>query len=871
MDPERWQRLRRLFESVRGLEPEAREALLDEACADDPELRGEVESLLQEEADSKDPIAQAVEDAARGADDATAGPRLATGQRIAHYQIAGKLGEGGMGEVYVAEDKELGRKVALKVLAPRTAGDPQALSRFRREARALASLNHPGIVTIYSVEQDEDTHFLTMELVEGHPLARALPSSGLEIDELLRIAIPLAGALGAAHAKGVTHRDLKPANVMLTEEGKVKVLDFGLAKLRPGVATTTAASATEEITKALRTGPGTIVGTLAYMSPEQIQGADLDHRTDVFSLGVILYEMATGVRPFAGDSSATLMASILKERPPPVTELKRGLPARLAKVIQRCLEKDPAQRFPSGEAVREALEAVEATRRPRVWRLPPAGSASRRRIVTAGLAVFVLVVLGLADFFGRVSERSPAAGAPEIEALAVLPLANLSADPEQEYLVDGMTEALITELSKIGALKVISRTSAMRYKGTDKSLPEIASELDVDAVVEGSVLEADGRVRITAQLVHAESDRHLWAESYERDLRDVLALHGEVARAIAEEVQVTLTPDEQRRLAAARAVDPEASEAYLRGRYFWNQFNMGKATEHFQRALDADPEFAPAHAGLSSVYQILAVWGFEDSHEAHAKAKRMTAEALRLDENLSEAHATAGWIALRYDRDWPAADRSFRRAVQLNPSDAQARGGLSFYLAARGRFEEAVVEMRRALALDPFSVLINTDLCHVLYYARRYSEAAVQCQSTLELDPDFSYAIHLQSLIRHAQGDFDAAARADLAVSAMAGAPQLVLDQLEEALQKAGHRGYWPLKAEKLQQANEQGLFGAYIVARSHLFGGNYGAAVEWLERAFGEGDPSLSFLAVEPLVDPLRTAPRFQELLRQLNLPQAL
>jgi TolB-like protein/Tfp pilus assembly protein PilF len=585
--------------------------------------------------------------------------------------------------------------------------------------------------------------------------------------------------------------------------------------------------------------------------------------------------MATGVRPFAADSSAALMASILNERPPPVTELKRDLPARLASVIQRCLEKDPGRRFQSAEAVREALETVEAASRPRFRSLLRPLSPIGRPIAAVGLAVVILVVLGLAFLLNQVGEQSPPAGTTDIAALAVLPLANLSADPEQQYFVDGMTEALITELSKIGALRVISRTSAMRYKGTDKSLPEIAGELGVEAVVEGSVLKADGRVRITAQLIHAESDRHLWAESYERDLRDVLALQGEMARTIAGEVQVTLTPDEERRLAAARAVNPEASEAYLRGRYFWNRFahpDLEKAVEHFQRAIDADPDFAPAYAGLSSAQQMLAVFGFADSHEAHAAAKRATAVALRLDETLSEAHATAGWIALRYDRDWPAAGRAFRRAVQLNPSDAEASSGLSFYFAAVGRPKEAVTEIRRGLELDPLSVLRNTNLCEILYFARRYPEALEQCQDALELDPDFAYANFTLSRIRHAQGDPDGAARADLAgTTALGGTPRRALEELEAAHREAGSRGYWRRRAEGLQRARERGYaVPSSVVAWSHVFGGDHEAAVEWLGRSFDEGDAHLSFLAVEPVYDPLRSDPRFKELLRRLNLPQA-
>jgi serine/threonine protein kinase len=634
-----------------------------------------------------------------------------------------------MGEVYRARDVRLGRDVAIKVLPADVSEDPERLNRFEKEARAASALNHPNVVSVYDVGREGAVSYIAMELVEGQSLRELVATDLPPLRKALQIAAQIADGLAKAHSVGIVHRDLKPENVMVSKDGFVKILDFGLAKLtRPESAK---ALLSEMPTATRATEPGIALGTVGYMSPEQVRGLPVDSRSDIFAFGAILYEMLIGRRAFRGDSPADTLSAILKEEPPELSRVGTEFPPALERVVRRCIEKNREERFESARdlafALREAgnlsmpSQASRAPARQRIRRLPAWA------LVLVGV-VAVLAALLIGDVGGLRRRLSRGATATRIESIAVLPLANLSGDPQQEYFADGMTEELISDLAKISALRVTSRTSVVRYKSSSKSLPEIAKELGVDAVVEGSVTRAGSQVKITAQLIDAVKDRHLWADPFQRELKDVLALQGEVARAIAGEIGVRLTPQERSRLADKKTVNPEAYEAYLKGQYHLfrrTASDAQKSLEYFQQAVEKQPDYALAYAGIAVAYEQAAgsTQSLLSPKEAFPRAKVAAMRAVELDSTLAEAYASLAWSSFIFDRDWTTAESQFQRALRLNTNYPMAHENYAMFLSRMGRFDEAIREMKRGQELDPLSLGGNTMMGIVLGLARRDDEA----------------------------------------------------------------------------------------------------------------------------------------------------
>ena len=665
---------------------------------------------------------------------------LVLGARFGTYEILARVGAGGMGEVWRARDTRLDREVALKVLPPATFTDDTARARLLREARMASKLNHPHVCTIHEVGEAEGQAFIAMELVEGQSLAARLSGGALPLEQVLLYGQQVADALAHAHEKRVVHRDLKSANVVLTPEGRAKVLDFGLAKRLAGEDLSEGTTAEHDTL----TSPGTLAGTLAYMAPEQLRGKPADARSDIWALGVMLYEMATGRRPFQGPTGFSLSSAILNEPPPP---LPATTPAELRAVIERCLAKEPGQRYQRAGEVRAALETVRSGG---TLLLPrPATSAPSRRFWLAAAAALLLVVAVLAVLdVGGLRRRflgGPGTPARAIK-MAVLPFANLTGDPEQEYLSDGVTQEMIARLGRLHpeSLSVIARTSVMRYKKTDTPIDQIGRELGVDYVLEGSAQREDGRIRISAELIQVRDQTQLWAEVYEREFAGILALQSDVARKVAGALALKLLPAEQARLANVRTVDPEAYEAYLRGSQAWTKMtknDLDAAEGYFTMALGKDPNFAAAHAGMSWVWACRNQLGFTPPGEAGPRIREAAQKALSLDDTLAEAHYALATVKTYLDWDLPAAGQEWRRAVELDPNYAEGLAAYSHFLAIMGRTDEAMAQVDRAVGLDPFNVMIHIFRAADLFFVRRFDEAEAELRKALAMGPGNPAAI----------------------------------------------------------------------------------------------------------------------------------
>ena len=876
MTPERWKEIKQLLHTALEREPGQRAAYLQQACAGDEGLRREVESLLLHDEDAKSLLETPVLKVAARIFSEEQAPSL-IGRQVGCYQVISSIGAGGMGEVYRAHDTKLGRDVAIKVLPSNFVHDPERLARFQREARMLASLNHPNIATIHGLEQSNSVHFLVMEVVPGETLAERLRVGAVGIEEALKIGEQIAEALEAAHEKGVIHRDLKPANVKVTPEGRVKVLDFGLAKAFAGDGGLDLSNA--PTLTAMETEDGRILGTPAYMSPEQARGKPLDKRTDIWAFGCVLYELVTGRQAFRGDTLSDMIAAVL-EREPDWGALPAATPEKFRRLMRRCLQKDPQRRLRDlGDARIEIEETLAAfanaknnagrrsrrevpARRARAQSAPTdASEASERpRGGRAGLviaAVGLMLVLVTVGWVYRFAARGET-----IDSVAVLPFVNASGDQTTEYLSDGITESLINSLSKLPNLKIKSRDSVFRYKGKETDPAEVARQLGVRAIFKGRLTQRGDTLAISAELIDGRNDDHLWGQQYNRKLADIFALQDEIAREITNTLRLRLTAQDEKRLAKRYTENVEAYQDYLKGRYLWDkktEEGFEKGIEYFQQAIAKDPTYALAYAGLADSYTGLAGFGFVPPKEGYPKALEAALKALEIDDKLAEAHASLAFTKSNYDWDWSGAEQEFKRAIELNPGASTAHHFYGLALAYMGgRFEEAIDESKRAVELDPLSLIINADLGHVFYEARKYDQAIEQERKTLEMDPNFNPARHWLGLAYLQKSMYKE------------GIAEFEKDfpSLGYAYAVAGRRAEAQQVLDKLNELSKQKYVPAVSMARIYVGLGEKEKAFEWLEKAYQDGSiGGGTGIAADPIFDPLRSDPRLKDLLRRMNL----
>jgi serine/threonine protein kinase/TolB-like protein len=804
--------------------------------------------------------------ASLGADESTA-PTLmratpadwpGTGTVIAgKYRLLGEIGHGGMGVVHKAEDLKLRRLVALKFLPPHVVDSSELEERFLVEARAAAALSHPNICVVHEIGENEGRPYIAMEYVDGETLREKIRRSPLPAEEALGIATQVAAGLGETHGKGILHRDIKSANIMVTGKGQAKVMDFGLAKLRGA---------------SVLTRSHTTLGTVAYMSPEQARGEELDGRTDVWSLGVVLYEMLTGELPFRGDHEQTVIHSILNSEPKPPSRVRAGLPSGVDGVLGRALAKDEAERYPTMEDLRADLEALASGLRPvkvrrRVWRtlFGPKGVA----LLGAAVIVVVAVLLGL-DVGGIRGRIFGARGSPEPAVkLAVLPFANLTGDPEQEYLSDGFTQEMITQLGRLHPqnLSVIARTSVMRYKKADAPVDRIGRELGVDHVLEGSVQREGGRIRIAAELVRVGDQTQLWADTYERELSGILTVQSQLAQSVAKALALKLLPAQEARLAFARAVNPESYEAFLKGTALWQRMDPGSldaAQRWMETAIEKDPSYAPAHAGLAWVWLVRRqrlIVPYSDAPKVQAAAER----ALALDEGCPEAHEVLASFLTWSEWDWAAAEKEWARALELNPNSANTHAYYAHFLANRGRAAEGVPHSERAIQLDPFNALYHALYGVVLQYLERYDDGLAAARAALAIDSKQGIALNYFEIYYIVKGMRDEQL-ADQRVK-IANDPELVA-AFERGLRVGGYEGAQRAVADVMAARYEKGqYFGAMSVAFRYVDAGEKDKAIQWLYKAYDDHDQNLPYLG-RPVYASLNGDPRFQALGRRIGVP---
>jgi serine/threonine-protein kinase len=911
MNRNKWQQVKKIFDAALKLAPNQRELFLDKSCGNDDGLRREVEKLLASFADDsfmEKPAANEVASVIIKAET----KHLEAGKRFGHYEIIRQIGAGGMGEVYLAKDTRLNRKVALKVLPEYLTNDKSRLQRFEQEARAASALNHPNILTVYEIGEVEGKNYIATELIEGKTLRDQLSEKEpFQLNSILKISVQVSEALAAAHQAGIIHRDIKPENIMIREDGYAKVLDFGLAKLTEK-AKSDEISLEGETKTLVQTNPGIVMGTVSYMSPEQARGKETDARTDIWSLGVVLYEMLAGKVPFAGETINHTIVAILEKEP----LLLENVPDELQRIVRKALSKDKQMRY---QTVRDLLIDLKNLRRtldiqgelersvtPNKTETTATGNENATQVYAVGAtattqsegdaartkeaisvssleyaviqaksnkraaAIVGIILLGIISavayfgFFARSSTK-------QIESIAVMPFINEGGNADTEYLSDGMTETLISSLSQLPNLNVKARSSVFRYKGKEVDLQKIAQELNVQAILNGRVAQRGEQLILNLELVDAQSENVIWSEQYARRQSDLVSLQSEIARDVASKLRTRLSGAQQNQIAKNYTANTEAYQLYLKGRFYLNKRSsegIRKASDYFKRAIAIDPNYALAYSGLSDAYQLLPIYDNSITRrETMPLAKEAALKALLLNDDLAEAHASLAPVLSDHDKDWNAAEQHYRRAIALNPNYATAHQWYGETLFREGRFGEGEAEIRRALELDPFSLITNMVLGMCLNAARRYDEAIVQLQKTLELDPNFADANYFL---------FEAYANKKMYAEAVAaftkqmtndGEPAAEIAATKEAFARNGWEGFLRhrinYELSKLEHVSPGDIASFY--ARL----GDKDKAFEWLEKAYEQQDEGLTLLKVEPRFDSLRDDPRFQDLVRRIGLPQ--